>query len=262
MTNEWRFFPLTTKTGYENMAIDEALFRSKIINPDLPNSFRLYQWLPSTVSIGKHQILDQEVDVIAATELGIDVVRRITGGGAVFHDQFGEITYSIVASSNEFEKYSDDQLVISLLKGLESGFANLGIPTTYDKIHCPSLFVHGKKISGNAQARHKDIILQHGTILIDYRPELMYSVLKARPDKPRQKMIESVYAYVTTIKNVLNQDVDFPTIAQHIEKGFKQSFKVDQWSEGLLTEKESDLVTFYLENRFSNHQWLAGTLEL
>ena len=84
------------------MAIDEALFRAKIAQPSLHNSLRLYQWLPSTVSIGKHQILNSEIDVNAANELGIDIVRRITGGGAVFHDYSGEITYSIVASIRDF----------------------------------------------------------------------------------------------------------------------------------------------------------------
>lgn len=259
-STQWRFFPLSTHTGVENMAIDEGLFRAKISNPALPNSLRLYQWAPSTVSIGKHQILEQEVDVEAANELGVDVVRRITGGGAVFHDQLGEITYSIVASDKDFEQYSDEQLVMSLLHGLEAGFTNLGLSTTYDKIHCPSLFVHGKKISGNAQARHKDIILQHGTILVDYRPEVMYTVLKARPDKPRQKMIESVYAYVTTLKNELHQDSNYETIAYNIEQGFKHAFKVDTWLDGVFTPEESDLINYYREKRFLNEQWLTGTL--
>ncbi len=244
------------------MATDEGLFRAKIEDPSLPNTFRLYKWLPATVSIGKHQVLDSEVDVKAAKELGVDVVRRITGGGAVFHDSLGEITYSIIASDKDFEKYSDEQLVISLLKGLESGFEKLGLRTTYDKIHCPSLFVNGKKISGNAQARHKDIILQHGTILVDYRPEVMYTVLKARPDKPRQKMIESVYAYVTTLKNELQVDLDHNSIAHSIEQGFKEAFKVSSWLKGEFTEKEKSLIDFYLEKRFNSEQWLAGTLEL
>lgn len=237
------------------MAIDEAIFRAKIADPSLPNSFRLYQWLPATVSIGKHQILNSEVDVQAANKLGIDIVRRITGGGAVFHDNPGEITYSIVASIKDFEQYSDEQLVISLLKGLQAGFTNIGLPTTYDKIHCPSLFVNGKKISGNAQARHKDIILQHGTILLDYNPELMYTVLKARPDKPRQKMIESVYAYVTTIKNELKPEISIESIAENIEQGFKSTMRVKSWLTGELTKEESKLMKFFLENRFSNSKW-------
>lgn len=244
------------------MAIDEGLFRAKIKNPELPNTLRLYKWFPSTVSIGKHQVLENEVDVEAAKNLGVDLIRRITGGGAVFHDNTGEITYSIVASDKDFEQYSDEQLVISLLHGLEAGFANLGLNTTYDKIHCPSLFIQGKKISGNAQARHRDIILQHGTILVDYRPEVMYTVLKARPDKPRQKMIESVYAYVTTLKNELQGEINEQNIAHSIEQGFKKAFKVDTWLDDEFTPEEIDLIDYYREKRFRNEQWIAGTLEL
>ena len=262
MTQMWRLFPLQTYSAYENMAIDESLFRSKILDPAIPNSIRLYQWSPSAVSIGKHQDLDAEVDLNAAQNLGVDVVRRITGGGAVFHDQFGEITYSIVASIQEYDQYSDEQLFISLLKGLGLGFARLGLQTTYDKINCPSLFVNGKKISGNAQARHKDVILQHGTILLDYKPEVMYTVLKARPNKPRQRMIESVYAYVTTIHNELSSMPDNQTIAHCFEQGFKQTFKIDSWLKGELTPKENDLKNFYQSARFSNEQWLYNKLEI
>ena len=258
----WRLFPLQTYSAYENMAIDESLFRSKILDPAIPNSIRLYQWSPSAVSIGKHQDLDVEVDLNAAQNLGVDVVRRITGGGAVFHDQFGEITYSIIASIQEYEQYSDEQLFISLLKGLDLGFTKLGLQTTYDKINCPSLFVKGKKISGNAQARHKDVILQHGTILLDFRPEVMYTVLKARPNKPRQRMIESVYAYVTTIRNELSSMPDNQTIAQCFEQGFKQTFNINSWLKGELTPKEIELKNFYQSTRFSNEQWLYNKLEI
>jgi lipoate-protein ligase A len=262
MINSWRFFPLKTYNAFENMAFDEALYRSKIENPGLLNSLRLYQWFPDAVSIGKHQDLEQEINLEAALNLGVDVVRRITGGGAVFHDHQGEITYSIIASVEDYETYTDEQLFISLLNGLETGFKNLGIKTTYDKINCPSLFVNGKKISGNAQARHKDIILQHGTILYDYRPELMYDVLRARPNKPRKKMIESVYAYVTTIKNELGMSLPVNQIANEFEQGFKENFLINSWIEGYFNLEEKKNYNFYLEKRFLNKNWLYEKIEV
>ena len=261
VTDNWRFFSLETFSAFENMAIDESLFRAKIQDINRPNSLRLYQWSPGAVSIGKHQELEKEVDLDAAADHGIDVVRRITGGGAVFHDNLGEITYSIVASIEEYQQLTEEQLAISLLRGLEAGFANLGLQTTYDKIHCPSLFVQGKKISGNAQARHKDVILQHGTILLTYRPELMYSVLKARPDKPRQKMIESVYAHVTTITNELSKNVSFNEVADHIESGFKKSLGIENWLPGKLNQDEISLKNHYLASRFLNKKWLFEKFE-
>lgn len=238
------------------MAFDESLFRAKIADSKRPNSLRLYMWSPGAVSIGKHQELEKEIDLDAAKTYGVDVIRRISGGGAVFHDNIGEITYSIIASTDQYKEYSENELVIALLKGLQAGFSNLGLKTTYDKIHCPSLFVNGKKISGNAQARHKDVIMQHGTILFDYRPELMYSILKARPDKPREKMIESVYAYVTTIKKELGKQISTSFIAEQIGQGFKSTFGIDSWLAGELTDIELKLKNFYLEKRFTNKKWL------
>ena len=239
MASLWRFMPLMTNDAYSNMAIDEALFKAKIYNPALPNTVRFYCWNPSAVSIGKHQDLNTEVDVEKSKELGIDIVRRISGGGAVFHDSRGEITYSIVMSRRDFEKDSPKNIYQSVLKSISHACAKLDIKTEYGQIQCPALFVDGKKISGNAQAVHKDVILQHGTILLDYNPYLMYSVLNARPDKPRIKMIESVFAYVTTLSKIIGYTITPKTFSKHLKTGFQSVFKIKHWESAFLTKLES-----------------------
>lgn len=242
MSSLWRFLPLTTNDAYCNMAIDEALFKAKIDNPTLPNTIRFYCWNPSAVSIGKHQDLKIEVDVENAKKLGINIVRRISGGGAVFHDSRGEITYSIVISSRDFEKESSNNIYQSVLKSISLACAELDIKTEYGQIQCPSLFVDGKKISGNAQAVHKDVILQHGTILLDFNPHLMYSVLNARPDKPRVKMIESVFAYVTTLSKITGQTITPEIFSEPLKLGFQSAFNIKHWESASLTKLESEYI--------------------
>lgn len=264
MNKSWRFFPLETLSPIENMAIDEALFRAKIKTPDLPNSFRLYCWNPSAVSCGKHQDINKEIDIDQAKKSNVEIIRRITGGGSVYHDYNGEITYSLVMSLDQITNHDSENLVFDILQGLQKGFKNIGLNTTYDKIHCPSLFVNGKKISGNAQARHGNILLQHGTILIDYNPEEMYSILKARPDKPREKMIESVYSYVTTIKNELDNksDINYNVVADQFINGFKETFSNYNWIKGYYNDYETNLIQLLKNNKYNNENWTINKIEL
>ena len=79
-----------------NMAVDEAILRCRAAN-SVPNTLRFYRWKPSAVSIGRFQKLENEVNLKNCAKLGVDTVRRISGGGTVFHDSEGEVTYSVIA---------------------------------------------------------------------------------------------------------------------------------------------------------------------
>ena len=92
----WRIIPLETNTAAMNMAIDEAI-REEVARGTSPPTIRFYQWNPSAVSIGYFQSLQDEVAMDACQAQRVDVVRRQTGGGAVYHDFQGEITYSVIA---------------------------------------------------------------------------------------------------------------------------------------------------------------------
>ncbi|MGE5556835.1 MAG: biotin/lipoate A/B protein ligase family protein, partial [Methanocella sp.] len=80
------------------MAIDEAILQARI-EDKVPNTLRLYRWQPSAVSIGRNQNPHEQVHLDAAERLGVDVVRRPSGGGTVYHDFEGEVTYAVVAKT-------------------------------------------------------------------------------------------------------------------------------------------------------------------
>ncbi|GAG67652.1 unnamed protein product, partial [marine sediment metagenome] len=84
----WRLLPLEIRDGYWNMALDESILQS-CIEKKTPNTIRLFKWDPSTVTIGYHQSVSDEVNIAVAKEKKFNIVRRITGGGAVFHDSKG-----------------------------------------------------------------------------------------------------------------------------------------------------------------------------
>ena len=111
----WRLLKPEVYDAYTNMAIDEAIMKARIENK-VPNTLRFYTWKPSAVSIGRFQKVEDQIYVKNCRKNGVDIVRRISGGGAVYHDQNGEITYSIVATLRDL------------------GYADLDMLSAYQKI--------------------------------------------------------------------------------------------------------------------------------
>jgi len=173
-----------------NMAIDEAIARYRR-NVDY-DTLRLYMWLPSGVSIGRRQSVQDTVNIEEINRLGFKLVRRPTGGAALLHPQDYEITYSLVIdSSHELYKLDVAQsaakiaegIVYSMKKlGLNAGVRGLGEPGTsmycYVNPGSSDVILAGKKISGSAQRREWSSLLQHGTLLLSYNHNLFTRVIK------------------------------------------------------------------------------------
>ena len=203
MSEQWRLLITENNTAFSNMAIDRAVLvaNSKEL---IPPTVRFFSWKPPAISIGYFQSLDDEVDLNICKKLGVDYVRRITGVGAVFHDN--ELTYSIVIPEshpqipkNIIDSYS--RICGAIMKGLKQ----LGIDSNYFPIN--DILTNHKKISGNAQTRKLKTVLQHGTILMDVDVEKMFSLLKVPDEKIKDKLIEDVRKRVTSIKHVLENNI-------------------------------------------------------
>lgn len=249
----FRIIQFSTQTAIENMAIDEAIFG--LYNNIKKDTIRFYSWNPSTVSIGKHQNVNDEVNLKNIKKYGFDCIRRISGGGSVFHDQLGELTYSIVTKKRNLTSSSIEESYYELSNYVFHPLEKLGFRLEFDKIHCPSVFTDGKKISGNAQARTGDIVLQHGTLLISYRPEIMYSVLKARPGRDTESMVKSVYQHVTTLTEKLKGDFNPPKIANYLQKELLFSDRA-KYEIGELTKDEETLVQKLIHSKFRSDNWV------
>ena len=254
--DKWRFLPFETRNGYWNMALDEAILKSVSENKS-QNTLRFYKWNPSTASIGRNQSLSAEVDLEFIKEKGFNVVRRITGGGAVFHDFRGEITYSIVCPI----KFLKNLNVVTILdqfeiitQGVIAGLRNYGLEPEKGIIHCPAIFLDGKKFSGNAQVRKKGHILQHGTILLEINPDLMYSVLKVPEYIDKSRMVRSVRAKCIGIKDHL-RNYDEKQFVNSLKFGFEKILKI-KLQEGYFSDYELNLAENLVNEKYSNLNWL------
>lgn len=253
---QWRIINFGEYNAAENMATDEAIFRS--YEKFGCDTIRFYAWHPSTVSIGRHQSVRREVDVDSLRTYGFEFVRRISGGGAIFHDEKGELTYSIVTNIGNLESRDVESQYYELASLVFDPLVDMGLQLDYDQVHCPSVFSGGKKISGNAQTRSKDVVLQHGTILIDYRPEIMYSVLKARPGRSRETMIESVYQKVTTLSEKLDQRFTPSELAGTIVNALLNS-STPKFRIGNLEPAEVELATEMAREKYRTDSWNYGS---
>jgi len=235
-----------------NMAIDEAILIARSRGM-APNTVRLYAWEPSAVSIGFFQSLDAEVDLEACRIEGVDVVRRSTGGGAVFHDSRGEVTYSLIAS--EEEEIIPRDLLKSyevICDGIVKGLEVLGVSASFQPVN--DIVVGGRKISGNAQTRKLGVLLQHGTVLVDADLDKMFRLLKVSEAKIRDKMISSAEKRVTTLKKELLRKPSLNEAAEALQRGFEKSLKITL-TKGELTDEELRLAEDLRSQKYSNAEW-------
>lgn len=183
-----KFIPYEVLTGQENMQKDSDLLDFAISEKlDYP-IFRLYGWRPACISLGRNQ-QDSFIDKKFLKDTNIDLVKRLTGGRALLHDD--EITYSFICPVS-YLKHGENvtKSYIEISKVLIDKFAKLGIeldfggakPVNTKFDYCmlistgADLCYQGKKLIGSAQCRKEGYILQHGSILYDYDRELLEKV--------------------------------------------------------------------------------------
>ena len=190
-SREWRLIREQGRSGPMQMALDEVAAETAADGG--PRTVRVYRWTPGTLSLGYHQE-PGTVDWTYCRENGIDVTRRRTGGGGIYHDIVGEISYSITLPSREVSGDLTESY-LELLEPIRTALEWLDVPVALaaasrPAIHEPSCYLrelhpshdlvvpgaelpdgNPRKISGNAQYREDDVVLQHGSLTFSLRPE-------------------------------------------------------------------------------------------
>ncbi len=178
----WRGIITPPAPGPYNMGLDYALLES-VAGGSAP-VVRCYRWAPCAITIGYFQDPEREVDLAAAARDGVAVIRRVTGGGAVFHDC--ELTYSIALPERASPELRSIAGSYDMICGaVARAISRLGIDASFAPVN--DIIVGGRKISGSAQTRRGGAILQHGTVLIDADRARMSAYLRADPEKSRER---------------------------------------------------------------------------
>jgi lipoate-protein ligase A len=244
-----------------NMAIDEAILTARV-EGHVADTLRFFRWRPSAVSIGKFQIVENEVQLENCRERGIDVVRRITGGGTVYHDAEDEITYSLVASTGSLKASDIADVYERIYTGLTRALSILGVVADFNEGSakaCPNLTVRGRKISGSAQCYKREIVLQHGTILANVNLEKMFTYLRVPWAESCMQVASVARRKITSLNDELGKNVSPAELIEALREGFGQALDVKIGS-GELTSRERQLAERLCKQKYSDADWnLRGT---
>jgi lipoate-protein ligase A len=246
------------------MAADEVLWRGRRAGTS-PPTLRFFAWAPPTVSLGYGQSLDDEVDQAVCRALGVGLVRRPTGGSAIYHDgPERELTYSVAAMNDDLGVGFD--LLASyrwIARALARGLRALGAPVEiverrreygpvpafcFARTGTYELALGGRKIVGSAQRRHGKSFLQHGSILLGIDAARVAAIFPATLDPA---------ASVATLEQALGRRPDWDACVTALTAAFEAEHGLDLRPGGLTTDEAAQVDTLARE-KYATEAWLAG----
>ncbi len=254
--SRWRLLKPETRNAFANMAVDEAILLARI-EEKVPNTLRFFHWYPSAVSIGRFQNIYNEVNLENCQIHGVDVVRRISGGGAVYHDSEDEITYSVVVKREDLGTEDVAEAYMYICNGLIEASHILGVDAEYNKgkiKQCPNVTVKERKISGSSQAHKKGVILQHGTLLINVDLKKMFTFLRVPWKDACVDLISIAERKITSVADELGSHVSTDKACEALTIGFEKALGM-QLAEGSLTGYEMNLAQRLGKEKFVTQRW-------
>ena len=228
---------------YFNLATEEYVLKE--IDDD---SFMLWRNAPSII-VGKHQNTLAEINLDYVKQNNIKVVRRLSGGGAVFHD-LGNLNFTFTMKSEDenminFRKYTEPILEVLQNMGIDARFAGRN-----------DLTIEGKKFSGNAMHIWKNKVLSHGTLLFSSHMPDLSAALNVDPLKFRDKAVKSIRSRVTNISEHLKEPMDVLQFADLIEDHIMKKYPDAILYE--LTKEDHRKINELVKSKYETWDWNFG----
>lgn len=246
----WRLLDLEYPDAPSNLALEEALARH-VGSRKSPPTLRLWRNRRAAV-IGENQCVDRELQLDACRELGVEVVRRFTGGGAVYHD-LGNLNYSICAQK---PPVSNPELQRRIFKGaldcIVICLRTLGLEASCAPVN--AVVIDGRKISGGAGAIRWGAIFYHGSILVSTDLEVVWRILRQEQPPTTHKFVQSKRLPVTSLERELGREVPLEHVKNDVKNAFMQTFKA-QLVPGRPTDQELHQVPALVEEKYGSDKW-------
>ena len=248
--NTLRVIDTGLRRAAENLALNRALLESHQEGAS-PHTLRFLRFLPSAL-VGFHQSVAQELRTDYCAEQGIEIQRRITGGGAIYFDET-QIGWELYLDKRFLGTAEMPVIAQRICEAAARGISALGVDARFRPRN--DIEVDGRKISGTGGAFDGDSILYQGTLLIDFDVERMLRVLRIPAEKLSDKAISSARDRVANLKDLLGELPPFDQVQQRLAEAFAEAFDVSlEWSDALNETEEQKFTEALAE--MDSAEWI------
>lgn len=244
MNKSMVFIESTSNDPRFNLALEQYVFDRM---PRENDYFILWQ-NHNTIVVGKHQNTLEEINPVYVKEHDITVVRRLSGGGAVYHDM-GNVNFTFIADADNLEQLNLQAFCIPVVRMLNMAGVDAQISGRND------ITIYGKKFSGNSQYIKEGRIMHHGTLMFDSDLSVVADALQVKADKYESKGFKSVKSRVTNIRPYLPQDMDITKFKQLLKKNMVRNQEMSVYQ---LAERDLEQIREIQKDRYDRWDWNYG----
>ena len=236
----------TPHDPFYSMAYEEAFTRVRSKNL-IDDTLRIFRHRDSVI-IGYFQYAENEVNLEIAKSMNIMVIRRFTGGGAVFHD-LGNMNYAFAFKG---KIGNVDNIYKTYVKGALNALKYLGVDATVQNIN--DIVINNYKVSGTAASIRWNTGFIHGAMLVKTDLNKLAGVLKVSKKKLEDKNISDVKYRVINLSDFLKRDIDYSEIIYALVKGFSDFLEMEYYYDGP-TKEELDVADILYKGKYSKDEW-------
>lgn len=238
------FIDSTSYDPYYNLALEEHLFATL---PEGEQCLMLWQ-NANTIVVGKNQNTLEEINQAFVEQSNIKVARRLSGGGAVYHDM-GNLNFTIIADKENFQRFNFKMFVEPIINVL----AQYNIKAEFTGRN--DLVIEGKKFCGNSQYSKGKRVLHHGCIMLDSNLTNVKNALNVKKEKFESKSVKSVVSRVTTINANAKEPIKMDTFKEALKKYVVLDNQVKEY---VITPEDEQLITRLQTEKYATWNWIYG----
>jgi lipoate-protein ligase A len=218
----WRVIDTGLRGAAENLALNRAMLEARQ-HDEIPSTLRFLRFRPCAL-LGYHQAAEQELNLEYCARQGIEIQRRITGGGAIYFDP-GQLGWELYLTRENVSGLDMQGIARRICEAAAHGISTLGVDARFRPRN--DIEVNGRKVSGTGGAFDGDALMYQGTLLIEFDIEKMLRVLRIPAEKLSDKAIASARERVVALRELLAAVPALDTVKHAITRAFSDAFQVE-----------------------------------